>query len=238
MFVFPASYLQGMALIIKKSKLANGNTKDLIFGYLKRTQLSQMVKYLTLAFYNIPEYFNKYNEAHFDTTNDETAIKCIKGIDQRMHQIFGYQRILSTSNKIYKWKLDLNNIYGYCYFGIIGEPDHELNAKSTFGYYNHSMRFTYPYYMIHWKGRAYSPYFKGRHQLKKGARDIFKSIKSVEIILNLSKGELSCIVNNDKNKEFIVFDNIKREKDISYKLSVAMTALKNEEIEIINFDMQ
>ena len=92
--------------------------------------------------------------------------------------------------------------------------------------------------MIHSLGRIYCPYFKGYSQHnKEGTKDIFVSISTLEMILDLSKRTLSCVMNGEETKTYNAFENIVKGSDIKYSLSVVMIANKGDEISILSFEV-
>ena len=111
--------------MLHKAKLADQNTKDLIFGYLKnkhQKHFPSLIIYYVLAYYNNPEYFEKYSADCCNVSNDATTITSIRDIDRirNIHQVYAHQQIPSLSTKIVKWKLDAKS--SNFYFGIKAEP--------------------------------------------------------------------------------------------------------------------
>ena len=70
----------------------------------------------------------------------------------------------------------------------------------------------------------------------KDIKKLFKSIQTLDLILDLSKCRLSCVINEDKTKEYIAFEHIIKRQDVNYTLSVMMLR-KGDAISILDFDM-
>ena len=114
-----------MVTSLKLLKEANANIQSTIFGYMRQHQdalainIPSMISYLCMAFYFIPEFFEKsQNEEWVQISQNKMTATNIKQLDKyRRHKynpIFCHQWIISTRNCICIWKFRIEEFGSPC----------------------------------------------------------------------------------------------------------------------------
>ena len=80
-----------MVTSLKLLKQANANIKSTIFGYMREhqdavaTNIPSMISYLCMAFYFIPEFFEKsQNEKWVEISHNKMMVTSIKQLDKHI----------------------------------------------------------------------------------------------------------------------------------------------------------
>ena len=210
---------------VTKAKLADQQTKDLIFGYLKETQLPHLVECLTLVYYNNPEYFEKYRRDCFKISNDGSTITKVKNASSNQSDtVFGHRQIASSINDVITWKFDMEKCE-HCILGITSQPKSEENAYTGSGY-NSGRHLNYCFFAT----KDIQRLFQSR-----------KALHRVDLKLDLSYtlyfGRLSIIIHGEQEKEMFLDQNIVKDDDINYRLTIEMEHT-GDAISIIDYDQR
>ena len=134
-------------------------------------------------------------------------------------------QIPSTSNKICKWKLNINCEKGFI-FGISSDPKSVKDVNSGFG-----MHFDTKTGAKVWEDDEY-PYYEFGVSAN-------EPITAFYVTLDLLRGKLSCILNFDKDEpqEYIVSDKIIKKGSVNYTLSLNIM-YEGDKISIQSFNME
>ena len=212
-------------------------TDCMVNGYVRQSEellnedestiIPPLIIYTILMYYWITkEYFDIINEDHVSLSKDKLTLRFI---GQGWHNSnFGKVKIHSTSDVICKWKFKCHGPDGgwNVLFGITtGNDKHQVfvwDKKAKFHGVNG------------YTGHSYHSTEKGKHESRQYGCS-FSGGDAVEMILDLSKKQLSFVLNDED--QGIAADDVKREDDLEYRAVVSFCT-QGTSVELISFEIQ
>ena len=209
-------------------QLVDTKTKYLVFGFVRIIKINDKIIpipiiELLIKFYYETEYFSKCGKYAVISNDKLTITNTAKSGE--WSTCYGIQAIESNTELIHVWKIKINNSHsmGYISIGIDSSDaqfvDHGFLFKSS----SENYCFRADGYKIS-KGVQIHGYCNG-----------FFDNDVVEVIVNLSKAEISFTV-NDKNQG-VAYSNITKRDDIKYRLAV-YTYKTNESVTLLDYSVK
>ncbi len=206
-----------MAFNIKQLKQINQQSQDIVFGYIRKVKkdlsldniiIPELIGFVCLAYYYLSEYFCKLG-VYAQVDEEKTTIYNIHS-KYKYATGYGAIKIVSTEPRIHKWKFRINAAREYMSIGIDGDGfksvESGVHFKNTTNYTlmcrgNKTKNGTASF------GAKYCPNGYGKGDI-------------VEMILDLSVGSISFVINSD-NKLGAAYKNIQQNADLNYRMTVS-----------------
>ena len=204
-----------MSVDLQKVKQVEQSTKDVVFGYIKRSYndkkiIPELILYICLSYYYQFEIFDKElcSKELKISGLDKNIITKTEGPHSFECNVFGKQWIDSNTNKILKWII--KHISGDKDIGI-GIVNNKYNINEEQDPWHNENAFMY--------------YFNGSVHMKRTAMDGCKiqciEGQTIRFIVDFSKSIIKIETNDDVQNE-IIYDNLERGENTKYKLIVSI----------------
>lgn len=229
-----------MTTSLKALKAIDQTTQCTVFGYIRQQekQLSLYINitpeiiYLCLAYYYLGEYFDKVANCYTLSQDKRTVTKVNDGLGWD-NTAYGIIWIDSAIPQIVQWKFKINKLLfeNGIYFCLVS-TDNRINEDCL----NTKIVMDYPNY-----GFSDNFFFTCNNMESKvnneNALDekFFKGNDTVIMILNTKDRELHC--QNEKDEKLLIFDKVKIDKGIRYKMAVQLYDEMNS-VSLIDFDLR
>ena len=208
--------------LLQKAKAANNENKLRVFGYIRQSAIScDLIMHLTLAYYNIPEYFKIFHTDYFKTSSNNYTITIIENNPSYHNTIYLHQNIKSMSSKIYKWTFKVNFRHSMKLgLDIDVTPIKQENTQIELCNSNTNLLNNGPIGRYQLSSGGCKLQYPGFCEDKKRLPDnMLLSGDIITIILDLKNQILSCIIDNGKLlNDYILFTNIWKGQRINYNM--------------------
>ena len=222
--------------LVHKAKTANRKNKITTFGYVKQNVIScnlpaipELIIYSILAYYHIPEYFERFPKEYFKVSSNKDIITNITDCRPyyykktcRHHCIFLHQNIKSLSSKIYKWTFKVN-FTSYIDFGLVTTPIQDQDTHIEICKPKRDPLTNEPYAYYHLSSLGCQVEFPGFCEEEELPYHALLSGDTITIILDLNNKIISCIIDNGKLlNEYKLFTNIWKGENINYNMTLQL----------------
>ena len=226
-----------VVMALKTAKSVDQKTRDIVYGFVKRMEKSLWFRNipteiyeLCLAFYFLPEFFDKARRDCFKISDDKLTVTCIKRCNYNQHTIYMKKWIESTSCCIAKWRFKIND-----------RPSMPTSTSFTFcglaSAYSEIMLVMdfssrAPNYSLGHGGQRFFNRYPAEDSTTK--MPTYKSGDIVTFTLDLDKNIFLCRVN--ESDDVVVFEDVVQKDDVKY-IFVMQLAEKGNSVTLLDFNI-